>query len=264
MSKKKQNQESGFGKWMGRTIAVAVIFSAGLITGQRLIHKDVLPPLVSLSVTKDAQAASAPDADEAGKKSPLKTSFSFYEHLASARDANVPAISASPSPKKTSKPKAADPVLAKKPEAVAAPAAEKPAVAPAEKEPALAVKPVEVAKSVEAPVEVARAVEVDEKVAQAPAEAVAAEAKPEPVAPQKTLPARYSLQVGSHPSKAMATRELSRLRAKGLEAYMVSVQVSGKRLYRVRVGKFHSMDEVRSFQTELKEKRGVDGFISPI
>lgn len=238
---------------LGTTIVAALLFSAGLITGQRLVHQDNIPPLVSLSVTKEAQAAGEP-AQKSESAEKLKTTFSFYEELTKPAKLDQPDVikaapAVKPKPKKVVKVEA-------KPEVKPEPKVEKPEVKVEEPAPAPAEK-------AEAKAEVKAEPKAEETPVAAPP--AAAEAAPAQEAPKKVLPARYSLQVGSHPSKSAATRELSRLRAMGLEAHMITVNVPEKgRFYRVRVGKFHSMDEVRGFQAELTEKRGINGFITPL
>ena len=81
----------------------------------------------------------------------------------------------------------------------------------------------------------------------------------------EALPARYTLQVSSHPDRDSAERELGRLRGVGVEPHVVVVDVPGKgKLFRIHVGKFHTMDEARTFQGGLREKRGVAGFVTPL
>lgn len=79
------------------------------------------------------------------------------------------------------------------------------------------------------------------------------------------LPARYTLQVGSYPSLEQARGKISALRKHGVEVHMVTAEVPERgKVYRVRIGKFHSMDEARQFQGELKRQRDLEAFIMPL
>lgn len=254
MSRKKaeERREGGFGRMLAGTVALGLVFSAGLITGQRLLHRQALPPMVSLSsaATTDAPAA---EADE--PKKPLRTTFSFYEHLtnskpeAKAPDEESPAEAEQPEPPPAEE-KVDDSPTEVKAEAAPAPVEEPEEVAQATPEPA--------PKNATPP---AAGTTIADAAA-ALRDAVDSMTEP---APQDALPARYTLQVSSHPSRESAERELDKLRASGVEPHVVTVDVPGKgTLYRVRVGKFHSMDEARHFQASLKDKRGVAGFVSPL
>ncbi len=53
------------------------------------------------------------------------------------------------------------------------------------------------------------------------------------------------------------------LNKKGLDPYLVSAELDGETYYRVRLGKFASMDEVRAFKQAIERKRGVDASIVP-
>ena len=249
MSRKKaeKREEGGFAKWLAWTIALGLVFSAGLITGQRLLRREALPPMVSLSSTRVAA-----DEPKVAEEPPLRTTFSFYEHLT----ADTPAVAAEPA---SPPPEVA--VAASKPEVVPTPApkvddAEKaPENAPAIEEAVEAAPPNNQAEG-EPPSTVGEAAAALQKV-------VDTFKSEEPDA--AALPARYTLQVSSHPDRDSAEREMSRLEGAGVEPYILAVDVPGKgKLYRIRVGKFHSMDEARNFQGSLKQKRGVAGFVTPL
>ena len=178
-----------------------------------------------------------------------KRTFSFYEHLtANAEASSPPAVpeakpEAAPAAKPEVKPEEEPevPGPAAKPEA--APAADQPAPSPAEQARPIAEVLEEVVDSLQA----------DEQ--------PATEADAAPTA----LPARYTLQVSSHPDRRSAERETGRLAKMGVEPHIVVVNVPGKgQLYRVRVGKFHTMDEARDFQGSVKTGRGVSGFVTPL
>ncbi len=261
MSRKKSEskEQGGFGKMFVTIVAASVVFSAGLITGQRILHRKALPPMVSLSATGAATATASPTAAKA--EEPLATSFSFYEHLTARADAaEVPAAEQKTEGQKK--------------------ATEAPKADPAKTEPAKAEEtpvPTEKAEKVEPPKPAPKAepkaepeAEPTGGVGQTVADAAATlqeavEVIKSPSSDDEALPARYTLQVSSHPSRESAEQEIDRLRRVGVEPNVLSVNVPGKgTLFRVRVGKFHSMDEARHFQASLKEKRGVAGFVTPL
>lgn len=272
-SKKSEKQESGFTRLLAWTVVLALVFSAGLITGQRLLRSEAAGPMVSLSSTALAQTRT-PDAD--GEKPSLRTTFSFYEHLTSGK-APTAAQHAKAAVEKPAAKKPAERKEEKPAEKTEAPAqAEKPseeeAVEKREAEPEA--KPAEVApeKTAQAPpqkvvkAEPAAPAAVDE-----PAEVLAeiADVLNRDDEPKKqdtaALPARYTLQVSSHPDRESAERELGRLRKMGVEPHAVAVDVPGQgQLWRIRVGKFHNMSEARDFQGSLKSRRGVAGFVTPL
>jgi len=174
------------------TILLSLVFSAGLIVGQRMLKQRSTPALVSVShakldgadATKEDASSNGADAKKKGgkdgnasKKEDL--SFSFYERLGT----------------------------------------EKPS----------------------------------------------SQGKLDPGKGAKTLPARYTLQVGSFPSLKQAQRSLRDLEKSGVEAFMSASDVPDKgKVYRVRVGKFHSADEARQFQAEFKRQRDVEAFVMPL
>lgn len=174
-TKKRREEAPSYGRLVAWTTVIALVFSAGLITGQRLIEKKGGAPLVSVS-------SSGVDAPQPSKQAPA-LSFSFYDKLTPG-----------------TKPAAA----AGKPQAEAGAGAE-------------------------------------------------------------VLPARYTLQVGAYPSLQRAKTQIKDLKKKGLEPHMVAVESQDRgKLYRVRVGKFHSMEEARHFQAEVKRSRKVPTFVTPL
>ncbi len=274
MSRKtSKTSDSPFTRLLGWTVVLALVFSAGMITGQRLIRQDSVPPLVSLSVSKEAQASV--QEGKAQKRIPLETTFSFYDHLSKApsRDELVPAEDAITAEGD------AEPTSAEKPTTEPQPAAEPPAeegvedTAPAEAEkpaPAETPEPDDSAGAVVA----AKEVEVEAQPEPAPEpEKPAADALIDRVtqalgAPAETRDApevagQYTIQVGNHASKASAVRELARLRAMSLDAHMTAVEVSGKRFYRVRVGKFENDTDARATLQTLASKE-ITGMVVPL
>lgn len=165
-----------FGHTLVWTIMLSLVFSAGLIVGQRMLKRSATPALVSVSSVRQSDAPAREQGQEPGQKE--EVSFSFYERLGM--------------------------------ESAGAPAAQKPKG-------------------------------------------------------EGALPARYTLQVGSYPSLQQAQRELRTLKKEGMEAFMVSATVPKKgKMYRVRLGKFHSMDEARQFQAELTRQRDLNTFVMPL
>ncbi len=205
---KTSERDSGrFGRLFRWTVLLALVFSAGLITGQRLLAQgDNEAPFLALSSTKSVKEEAAP----------VKMTFSFYEDLASKP-------SAKPAAKVAAKPKALEPEV---PAIVAA----EPAVEPA---------------AVDVPQELVETVQnVLEK-------------------PNAGEGALYTIQVASHPSRAMATRELTRLRAMGLDAHMVAVESNDGRFYRVRLGKFATVETVNAYLAQVTTDGRVQGFVTP-
>jgi len=63
----------------------------------------------------------------------------------------------------------------------------------------------------------------------------------------------YTLQVSAHTRMEKARFVESRLRAKGLQAYIVESMVNGKRYFRVRVGKFDSKNQAKKALAKIKK-----------
>lgn len=252
MSRKKaeKKEEGGFTKWLAWTIALGLVFSAGLITGQRLLRRESLPPMVSLSSTRAVE----PDKPQPSiEEPPLRTTFSFYEHLTAAEPAK---------PAQAPKPAEGAPTQVK-PSEEAKPAPKPEPTAPSATAEA---KPAPMQPKPEAPEQNRAESQPPSTVGEAAAalQKVVDSFQPQD-ADENALPARYTLQVSSHPDRDSAEKEMDRLRGTGVEPHVLAVDVPGKgKLYRIRVGKFHSMDEARNFQGQLKEKRGVAGFVTPL
>lgn len=232
MSRRKASKSGGgkFKRLLGWTVLIAIVFSAGLITGERLVRRQNLAPLVSVT---DQVVEPSEQAGEAGEKAEEQEdeepTFAFFDQLTRKDD-----VALASQKKKAAKPEAKKP--APKPKKKPQPEAQKPAAekpAPAESEPT----------------------ESEPKKAEAP--------KPE-VKPANAA-ARYTLQVAAHPDMDSAKAHMERLRKMGLEPHLVSAAIPGKgKFYRVRVGKFESMDEARSFQGDLKRKNSLSTFVSPL
>ncbi len=253
--------QAGFGRLLQITILLSIVFSAGLITGQRLLHHASMPPLVSvqgpaLSVAAQRHLAKAETqaGDNENDDATAKTRFSFYEKLSkpTSDDGKAPSrrfLTPKPEPEKPAAAAAAvEAAHAQKPEA--------PAVAVAPAEPA---RHVAIEKPLDA---VALAQAADPAKKQLPtlsANAASVQVDDSAVA------ARYTLQIGAYPSYERARQEMLRLEKIGLEPHVIAADVPGQgKFYRVRVGKFHSMDEARTFQADTREKNNLETFVTPL
>ena len=226
MAKKKNTESSTMGIVVLWTFVLALTFSAGLITGQRLHRKDNLPPLASVRT--------APV--EVNEKPALKTELSFYEKLTKPEEA-----------RKKSKPRKSpkDKIEPKK-------------IAPNKIEVTPEATKVEVKKAVpEKKIDVASPLnEIVSKV----------KSEVEKIGERNdAAPAKYTLQLSSHPTKGQADRELLRLKKMGYEVHLISISIPDRgRVFRVRLGKFKSMDEARNFQGVIKTKGGISSFVTPL
>ncbi len=229
-----KNAGSKFKRLLGWTVLIAIVFSAGLITGERLVRRQALSPLVSVTgqvdsadgQTQDGEAEAEADADE-------PTSFAFFDQL--TRKDGVSLSANRKTKDKTEKP-APEPATADEK------AEEKP-------------EPKEAAPEKKAPAPESAETEPEAKPAEADGTGDTEEANA----------ARYTLQVASHPNMDSARSHMEKLRKMGLEPHVVAGDIPGKgKFYRVRVGKFQSMDEARSFQSDLTRKNSLSTFVSPL
>lgn len=239
MSQKKKSAEGTFSRYLKWTVLLALVFSAGLIAGHRLLKSDSAPPLVSLSSTRsvplEVRRADAPVEE-------LKTEFSFYKSLTSdVAEVEIPTM---PMEKVV---KATGLKLAK----IEVSEALEFEIAPAKAEPA------EIVEVHEAPpVEVAPA----EPVEVAPVEPV--EVAPVEVAPPVEVAApKYTLQAALHSSRAAATRDLQRFRALGLDAHLISATEGGSKVYRVRVGAFSDQSEADALRAKLEQENEISAIV---
>lgn len=279
MSRKtSRDSDSTFTRLLGWTVVLALVFSAGMITGQRLIRHDSMPPLVSLSVSKEAQAAES--GDRTRKRVPLKTTFSFYDHLsdAPARDelvaedvisapSEAARVAEAPRPDKPAE--TAEVAEKTEPTAAAEPAEQadarpkaKPETQPegtSEASPEAEEKPAP--ETVEAADTVVVKAEEPSSLLDKVTRALGAEAD-EP-SEASDVAGQFTIQVGNHVSKASAVRELARLRAMSMDAHMVAVEVSGKRFYRVRVGKYATDSDAHA-QLETLGSKDINGMVVPL
>lgn len=249
MSRKRTNNTSSkFKRLLGWTVLMAVVFSAGLITGERLVRKQNLAPLVSVTdqVPQTDRSAAQPDGS-AEQSEREATALSFFDQLTrreavalsvNKRDDSEQGSAAQPAAEKSSPPNEAPDTQPSSDEEADDETDARPNEAAAE----------EPAEPVEEPAEPADPAENPE-------------AKPQ----QPDQGARYTLQVAAHPDMDSARQHMTRLRKMGLEPHLVSAAIPGKgKFYRVRVGKFQSMDEARSFQGDLERKNSLSTFVSPL
>ncbi len=182
-------QSRSFGRTLVWAFLLAIVFSIGLIAGQRMLDQEKMPPLVSISSVKqsDALAVQPEEGQQGDDKDEVE--FSFYDRLGQVKPAAVKSLGES----------------------------------------------------------ISGALKMQDA---------------------QALPARYTLQVGSHPTMEKARKQVARLNKQGIEAHVISGESSktgsSKKVYRVRVGKFHSMDEARQFQGALKKQREVETFLMPL
>ena len=73
----------------------------------------------------------------------------------------------------------------------------------------------------------------------------------------------YTLQLGSFQNNEVATAFSSSLAAKGYESHIVKITVPDKGVvYRVRVGKYKTLEDAQKMATELEKKEGISAFIT--
>jgi cell division septation protein DedD len=245
MSRKKKGKNSSFARKLKWTTLLAVVFSGSVIMGHRLLQSDAKTPLIALSsnrqVAKDATS-------EAARAEVIKSEFSFYNHLSGAQSSS-----------KTTIPNALEERVVR---AAGMRLKNRPVSEPLDLEVAPADSVYGTQVEVEAPIPVAKDVAVPVQVEVAPVKvAEPVEVVPVKVAEPVEVPAaelaRYTLQISTHTSRASATRELERLRAQELDAHIVTSEVNGEKVYRVRVGTFSSADELKVFQARLQADRGL-------
>lgn len=186
---RKASQPRSFGRTLVWAFLLAIVFSVGLIAGQRMLDQEAMPPFVAISSMKVEQ----PQAVQPAEGEEKEVTFSFYERLGQHK---------------------------------------KPDTAPVKS----------LGESLSGALDMQEA---------------------------DALPARYTLQVGAHPSMEKARQQVARLGKQGVEAHVIigendEKKGSDRKVYRVRVGKFHSMDEARQFQGALKSQREIDTFLMPL
>lgn len=245
MSRKRISDDRGgrFKRLLGWTILLAIVFSAGLITGERLVRQKNLDPLVSVDEQVDRGEASDED-DAAGEEQNEEAdsedeerSFAFFEKLTRDDEASLSAD--------------------RRDEEQADPNADK---QPDEEAPAEAADHGKDAAN-EAGSEAAAGDESD-------GEAIDEEDVPEENSPEAKgddEAARYTLQVAAHPDLEKARSQMKELRKMDLEPHVVSSSIPNKgEFYRVRIGKFESMEKAEKLQQELKKDHSLNTFPSPL
>lgn len=246
MSRKYTNDtpKSPFKRLLGWTIVLALVFSAGLITGERIIRRDSQEPLVDVT----DQVVETPE-DSAGEdEAEEPTSFAFFDQL--SRKATV-SLSSTRRAKKSK----TDKKVAAKPKNGAS------------EEKDAAKKKKEAAAQKAANAEAAAKKNAAKKKAEAQKDAAkkASAQKDKPAQANADTPARYTLQVAAHPDLDGAKEHMERLRSMGLQPQLVSAAIPGKgTFYRVRVGKFATMDKAHAVQEKLKSKNSLSTFVSPL
>lgn len=77
--------------------------------------------------------------------------------------------------------------------------------------------------------------------------------------------AKYTLQVAVHPKLSGAEQHMRRIRKAGLDPWVASAKSPDRgKYFRVRIGKFRSMEEARSFQKRLRKNRGIESHLNPL
>lgn len=276
MTKKKSQNESGFTRLLGWTVLLSLVFSAGMITGQRLLRHDAMPPLVSLS----SEAQASQELQATAPRTPLKTTFSFYEHLARTPedegDGDTPAdtidqerVEAEPvqeEPEQGQATESSEEVAHELETPETEPSAVKETPEPDEE---VAVDAPEVQQETDAAEVAAKDDSEVERAADPTPKSLAARVveafesdQGAETTTDESVPT-HTIQVGNHSSKAAAVRELSRLRAMKIDAHMITVEVGDRRLYRVRVGKFATDEAARADLDELGA-RDITGMVVPL
>jgi len=114
-----------------------------------------------------------------------------------------------------------------------------------------------------------RVAEIKAAVAAAAQKAAPTSSQPAPSTPQPAAPEAasdsitYTLQLGSFQSSEVASSFLSSLAAKGHEATISKITVPDKgTVYRVRLGKYRSIEDAQKAAAELEKKEGISAFIT--
>lgn len=277
----KKNSGGGFKRLLGWTILLAIVFSAGLITGERLVRHQNLDPLISVDeqVDRGEIAEQAVDPNEKdGEQTDEERSFAFFDKLTRGDD-----IALSAQRPSAASSDGADSDVDEKDESEAAASENEDEVAdqapddePDQEEPA-AEEPDE--PSVEEAPEQPEA--ADDAAREAPDELAAEESgepATDPDVDEEAIPdedskearggdeaARYTLQVAAHPDLESARKQMKKLQDMGLEPHVVTSSIPNKgKFYRVRVGKFEVIDKAEKVQAELREDNSLSTFVSPL
>ncbi|MFW5968486.1 MAG: SPOR domain-containing protein [Persicimonas sp.] len=291
----KKSSGGRFKRLLGWTILLAIVFSAGLITGERLVRHQNLDPLISVDeqVDRGEIAEQAADSDgQTDEKSDEERSFAFFDKLTRGDDvalsAQRPGAAAPDGADSTEKEETESDSAAPQEEEEAAeeaPDDEPDRENPDDEEPAEQAdeEPTEQADSAddgteEAPDELAA--EENAAADEEPSAESGADEQPatDPDIDEESIPdedsneakggnqaARYTLQVAAHPDLESARKQMKKLRDMGLEPHVVTSSIPDKgKFYRVRVGKFEAVDAAEKVQTELREENSLSTFVSPL
>lgn len=95
----------------------------------------------------------------------------------------------------------------------------------------------------------------------------AAASRQEPQKPKASAPKpvgiKYSIQIASYPDKDMADEEVKGMKKRGYAAFWVATQIPDKGMwYRVRVGSFTNKAQADKLAQELKNKEGLNPFVT--
>ena len=91
-AKRGPQQQRSLGRTLVWAFLLAIVFSVGLIAGQRMLDQESMPPFVSISSMKVEQPqAVQPSTDDSSAASDEKqVTFSFYERLGQNKSAAAP------------------------------------------------------------------------------------------------------------------------------------------------------------------------------
>ncbi len=265
MSRRSTESEAGGGflRKLAWTVLLALVFSAGLITGQRMIRSETKAPLVSVTSEKEAnegREADASESDDEAKQQPL---FSFYERLSAGSDSADESHSAEP-PNGDDSPE--QPSADREASASDSTSEQGEQEANEETETGQRAQAPDTPESSEKPTPET----TDDSPARQADEAADRDGKDgadDDEAADRDAPgaAKYTLQVSAYSSLDRARSRVRKLSSKGLDAHVVSAEVPDKgTYYRVHIGKFESMKTAEKFQAELRRKRAVDTFLTPL
>ncbi|MCA9520917.1 MAG: SPOR domain-containing protein [Myxococcales bacterium] len=85
------------------------------------------------------------------------------------------------------------------------------------------------------------------------------------LAPKPLVPSGYSLQIRAFRNIVEANEFIGTLRRQGYTPHVILSDVPGRgRWYRVRVGRFRTIDEAKAFQKTFEDKEGIATFVSAL
>lgn len=206
----------------GFTLTSTVVFLLGILIGQRIEERKLVKkeePLVQIPAQTQARASKS--------GGPSKDEMTFYDTLGKAPPPQpniVQTEKKSKGPEKASKPngKETEAAVNEKKTAPAQPVQEKPN-----------------------PGKTVPLAEEQEKSSPSKKEGREGTAVGE---------GRWAVQVNAFPDEERARNLAERLKGKGYDAYVAVTNIKGRTWYRVRVGRFQSLDEARKLQETLKSK----------